>query len=190
MATTKTLIFLFGIIASTIIVVSCAKTCKDYKFSGKKVYNSCIDLPVLEGHLYWNYSNTSNQAEIAYRATLPRGGWIAWAINPTDTGMVGSQALVAFLNSTDGKPTVYSTRIKDYKPSMEPEPLSFDVSSLSAEHVKDEMVIYAVIGPLVNATTVNQVWQTGKSVSNNVPRMHPISGPNVESTGTLDFLAA
>ncbi|KAK6918760.1 AIR12, DOMON domain [Dillenia turbinata] len=109
-------------------------------------------------------------------------------INPTGTGMLGSQALVAFLHS-NGSMIAYPTPITSYSPSMKPGTLSFQVSNISAEYSNNEMAIFATIGPLSNGTTVNHVWQAGNSVSNDIPQMHPTTGPNVQSMGSLNFLA-
>ncbi|GMH12574.1 hypothetical protein Nepgr_014415 [Nepenthes gracilis] len=79
--------------------------------------------------------------QIAYRDSQTTDGWIAWAINPTGTGMLGSQALVAFDNRTTGVPVVYSTPVTSYAPLMQPATLSFPVSNLSAEYSNGEMVI-------------------------------------------------
>ncbi|KAL2509525.1 DOMON domain-containing protein [Forsythia ovata] len=51
---------------------------------------------------------------IAFIATPARpNGWIAWAINPTSTGMAGSQALIAFKDSK-GAMTVKTYNITLY----------------------------------------------------------------------------
>lgn len=113
-------------------------------------------------------------------------GWIAWANNPTGTGMVGSQALVAFHNA-NGSMTVYTTSITSYNPSMLPALLSFQVSNISAEYIDNEMTIYAVVGPLENGTIVNHVWQDGRSVSSNIPQIHSTSPPHLQSMGKIDF---
>ncbi|KAF3443302.1 hypothetical protein FNV43_RR12984 [Rhamnella rubrinervis] len=102
--------------------------------------------------------------------------------------MVGSQAILAFQNS-NGSITVYPTPITSYNPSMQPRSLSYQVSNVSAEYANGEMTIFAVVGPLDNKTTVNHVWQAGDTVSINIPQIHPTSGPNTQSTGTVDFLS-
>ncbi|KAK4493305.1 hypothetical protein RD792_017809 [Penstemon davidsonii] len=184
----------FQVFVSFFIISSAAaadaQICSNNTFSPNKVYNSCIDLPYLGAHLHWNYNPSTRKVSIAYRATQISGGWIAWAINPTGTGMVGSQALVAFHNA-NGSMTVYSTSITSYNPSMQPSDLSFQVSNISAQYSNtDMMTIFAVIGPLEeNGTIVNQVWQAGTSVSSNIPQIHPTSPPNLQSMGKLNFLS-
>ncbi|KAH7576646.1 hypothetical protein JRO89_XS01G0123900 [Xanthoceras sorbifolium] len=66
-------------------------------------------------------------------------------------------------------------------------------TSVTGKHKKRElstMTIFAFLGPLVNGTTFNHVWQAGSTVSNSIPQIHSTSGPNVESLETLDFLQA
>ncbi|CAN4114117.1 unnamed protein product [Withania somnifera] len=65
--------------------------------------------------------------------------------------------------------------------------LSFRVSNISAEYSNNEMIIFATIGPLGNTTIVNHVWQGGNSVSGNIPQMHPLSSPHLQSFGKIDF---
>lgn len=179
------------LIVSTVICLvysSSAQTCSNYTFSTNQVFNSCVALPVLQAHLHWNYIPSTRSIEIAYRATQTSTGWIAWAINPTGTGMVGSQAIVAFQKS-DGSMRAYTTAITSYRPSMQPGALSFQVSNISATYADNEMAIFAVVGPLNNGTTVNHVWQAGSSVANDIPQMHPLSGANIQSMGKMDFLS-
>ena len=129
---------------------------------------------------------STRKVEIAYQAHQTSKGWVAWAINPTGTGMVGSQALIAFHNA-NGSMTVYPTPITGYNPSMLPGALSFQVSNGSAEYSKNVLTIFAV-WPLQNGTIVNYVWQSGSSVSEGVPQIHSTSTENLQSMGTLDFL--
>ncbi|WOG98854.1 hypothetical protein DCAR_0418200 [Daucus carota subsp. sativus] len=177
----------FSIFAS-LFILSSAQTCKNYTFTSNRMFNSCLDLPYHHAHLHWNYFPSTDKLAMAYRARQDSKGWVAWAINPTKTGMVGAQALVAFHNS-NGSMTVYPTPVKDYNPSMLPGTLTFQVANISAEYKNNEMIIFAVLGPLVNITKVNHVWQSGFAVSNNVPQMHEISSTNLKSFGDLDFLA-
>ncbi|XP_021735206.1 cytochrome b561 and DOMON domain-containing protein At5g47530-like [Chenopodium quinoa] len=173
---------------ASLSLVSSAQTCKNYKFSNQRDFQSCADLPVLEAYLHWNYNSTAETIHIAYRASQTPRGWIAWGINPTGSGMVGTQALVAF-QDLKGNMKAYTSQIKSYNPSMKPEPLSFPVSELSAEYSNDEMIISALLGPLSNGTTFNIAWQAGNAVSNDIPQSHPHFGPYVRSSGTLNFLS-
>ncbi|KAM0063067.1 putative DOMON domain-containing protein [Helianthus debilis subsp. tardiflorus] len=167
--------------------ISYAFRCLDHTFTSKGVYTSCKDLPHLSAQLHWTYNSTMGVADIAYRARQGAGGWVAWAINPNQIGMVGSEALVAFVNS-NGSVTVYPTMITSYSPSMLPSDLNFPVSGLSAEFLNHEITIYATVGPFASGSVVNQVWQAGNLVLDGVPQMHAVSQQNLQSTGQLDFL--
>ncbi|CAK7349091.1 unnamed protein product [Dovyalis caffra] len=186
MAITSTPALLINILLS-LVLISSAQTCLKYTFPGNQDFNSCIDLPVLQAHLHWNYLPSTRTVHIAYRANQTSTGWIAWAINPTGTGMVGSQALVAFYNS-NGSLIAYPTPITSYSASMQPGALSFQVSNISATYIHNQMTVFAVLGPLQNETAVNHVWQAGNSVINDIPSSHTTTGPNIQSMGALNFL--
>ncbi|XP_021887502.1 cytochrome b561 and DOMON domain-containing protein At5g47530-like [Carica papaya] len=183
--TSRLIVIIFMLTAS--FLVSSAENCSTYKFPGNQVFNSCIDLPVLQAHLHWNYIPLTKSIQIAYRASQSITGWIAWGINPTGLGMVGTQALVAF-RSSNGSMEAHTTPITSYMPLMQPRNLSFPVSNISAEYANQEMIIFAMLGPLRNRTAFNHTWQAGHSVSsNNIPQIHSTEGPNVESVGTVNF---
>ena len=181
-------IFLISILLSLVFASCSAQSCSNYRFPNNQTYKSCMDLPVLNAHLHWNYINTTTSVEMAYRANQTSSGWIAWAINPTKMDMVGSQALVAFHDS-NGSMIAYTTPVNSYSPSMQPGNLSFHVSDISATYFNNEMIIFALVGPLQNGTTINHVWQAGDSVSNNMPMMHATSGEHLQSMGTINFLS-
>lgn len=64
--------------------------------------------------------------------------------------------------------------------------LTFPVTNLAAQYTNGEFIIFATLSNV--GTNVNQVWQAGP-LSNNVPAQHSITGDNVQSVGTLDFLS-
>ncbi|KAG8642144.1 cytochrome b561 and DOMON domain-containing protein At5g47530 [Manihot esculenta] len=181
------LTLLVGILLALVLLTH-AQSCSNFTFPNNQVFDSCIDLPSLQAQLHWNYFASTRSIHIAYKTNQAPTGWIAWAINPTGTGMVGSQALVAFQNS-DGSMTAYPTTVTSMNPSMQPDTLSFKVSNISATYYNNEMTIFAIVGPLENGTTVNHVWQAGDSVSNGIPQAHALSGPNLQSMGRISFLS-
>ncbi|KAK4354123.1 hypothetical protein RND71_026317 [Anisodus tanguticus] len=170
----------------TLFLFSTAQNCSNYTFTANRTFTSCKELPYLEANLHWNYNSSSAKVSIAYRAKQDPKGWVAWAINPTGKGMVGSQALVAFHNP-NGSMIAYTTPIINYSPRLLKANLSFQVSYISAEYLKNEMTIFATIGPLGNVTAVNHVWQAGSSVSSNIPQAHSLSSPYLKSSGKIDF---
>ncbi|XP_009362625.2 cytochrome b561 and DOMON domain-containing protein At5g47530-like [Pyrus x bretschneideri] len=59
---------------------------------------------------------------------------------------------------------------------------------VSAVYENNEFIIFATIGLPNNVSVVHHVWQQGPMFGN-TPGMHSLSGPNVQSFGTLDFLS-
>ncbi|MCL7031181.1 hypothetical protein MKW94_025188 [Papaver nudicaule] len=145
--------------SSLFVKVVSAQACSNHTFPSNKVFRSCSKLPYLNANLHWNYIASTKKIEIAYRAPQTSNGWIAWGVNPTGTGMAGSQVIVAFRHS-NGSMIAYPTQLKSYKPSMQPESLSFPVSNIKTEYSNNEIMIFAVIGPMDNSN-VNHVWQAG-----------------------------
>ncbi|KAF3453373.1 hypothetical protein FNV43_RR03813 [Rhamnella rubrinervis] len=167
--------------------------CTNHKFPDGKSFVACKDLTLLNSFLHWNYYPSSGTVDIAFRKIVETNSnnnprWVAWAINPTSTGMVGSQALVAFKNP-DGTLSSYSSPITSYNTVLQKGNLSFPVYDISALSDGNEIVIFATIKLPNNSTVVNHLWQQGPLLPGNVLGMHELSGDNVESFGTLDFFS-
>lgn len=167
---------------------SYAQTCSKYSFSSNRVFKSCNDLPVLNAYIHYNYDSSSGKLEIGYRQTrVSSAQWVSWAVNPTEQGMVGSQALVAY-RQPDGKIRAYTSPITQYQTTLAEGNLAFDVSDLTATYANNEMIIFATLGLQNGTTTLHQVWQQGP-LSGNVPAIHSTTGPNVQSMGTLNLFS-
>jgi hypothetical protein len=171
--------------------LSAAQSCASYTFSNNQAYESCASLPRLGATLHYNYTADTNTVSVAFRAPpLAKGGWVAWGLNPNGTGMVGTQAVVAFQHS-NGSLVAYPTLLDSYAPSMapaKPAELGFPVSDVAAEHLSGkEMVVYATVALPGKGSKFNHVWQQGSSVVNDVPAAHPTTGDNILSSGTVDF---
>lgn len=183
----------FFIISTVLFISSLAKsTCSSYTFSSDDQlhFSSCADLPYLNASLHWTRLHSSTLC-LAYRAPQSPTGWVAWGINPNATSMVGSQVIVAFRHS-NGTMIAYPTTLSSYMPSLKPEKLSFPVYNVSAEYAKGDMVIYATLGLLgagdgEAGARFNHVWQSGGTVSGDVPAIHSINGDHVLSKGTIEF---
>lgn len=164
------------------------QSCSSYNFASNQIFQSCNDLPVLNSFLHWTYDQTAKTAKIAYRHTgVSSSRWVAWAINPTGQGMAGSQALVAFQKS-DGSMRAYTAPIVGYQTTMQEGDLSFPVSEVSATYAGNEITIFATLKLDNLSTTLNQVWQEGP-VSGDAPEVHPTSGPNIQSMGSVNLLS-
>ncbi|KAF3780842.1 Cytochrome b561 and DOMON domain-containing protein [Nymphaea thermarum] len=185
-STTYRSLLLLCAVACLICASSGQTICKSQNFTGK-IFQNCLDLPVLDAFLHWTYSPSNGTLDIAYRATPgSTGGWVAWAINPTATGMVGSQAIVGYVVS--GKVNVLTANLSSYQLSMQNESLSFPVSNLAGQLSGKDIILFATLTLPTKNSTVNLVWQTGP-VSGGAPSIHPVTGVNLQSKKTQDLLS-
>ncbi|KAL0460435.1 UNVERIFIED_CONTAM: cytochrome and DOMON domain-containing protein [Sesamum latifolium] len=107
-------------------------TCTSQTFTGNRLYTFCNDLPSLNSYLHWAYDSAQSTLSIAFVAAPPRpDGWVSWAINPTATTMVGSQALIAFRDSRGGM-TVKTYNVSSYGPLRESK-VWYEVKESSAD---------------------------------------------------------
>ncbi|XP_077227121.1 auxin-responsive family protein [Tasmannia lanceolata] len=180
-------IFIFPLFLLTILPSISASTCSSQKFSMNKNFEFCNDLPQLSSYLHWSYDSSKSSLNLAFVATPPKPtGWISWAINPTSTGMIGSQSLIAFRQS-NGQMIVKTFNITGYGP-ISPSEIAFEVSNMVGEYSGGEMRIFATMILPKNMTTINQVWQVGSSVEGEIPQKHAFGPANLNSKGTLDLL--
>ncbi|KAK3184801.1 hypothetical protein Dsin_032087 [Dipteronia sinensis] len=171
------------------LVPSLAQTCKSYVFLNQNIYRSCNDLESLNSFLHWNYNQPTNTVDIAYRHTkIAPQRWVAWAVNPSRKGMVGSQALVAYQNA-DGISSAYTSPVTSYNTILEKGDLSFQVEKISAEFANNEMIIYAKFVLPKNVTRVNHVWQDGPVNEDYSLGRHALDADNLRSNGVVDFLS-
>ncbi|KAG4192283.1 hypothetical protein ERO13_A07G147900v2 [Gossypium hirsutum] len=148
---------------------------------------NCTELPTLNCTLHFTYNATNSSLFIAFSAAPSNAdGWIAWAVNPTDTGMAGSQALLAFKNK--GSIVVKTYNISSYRSIVEGK-LSFDVWDLEAEATNDgKMVVYGSLKVEGSVEKLNQVWQVGPGVSDGHPMKHEFGKANLGSWGELKLV--
>ncbi|XP_010541493.1 PREDICTED: cytochrome b561 and DOMON domain-containing protein At4g17280-like [Tarenaya hassleriana] len=182
------LLILSAVISVTLTPCS-AQTCSNYKFQSGHVFESCNDLSVLDSFLHYTYDSSAGILKIAYRRTnLSPENWVAWAVNPTSSGMVGSQAIVAYPKN-DGSVRAYTSPIGSYSTTLREGGLSFNVSGVSASYKNSEMVVFAnlEISKIVGSDgSINTVWQDGPlSSSGNTPLSHPTTGEHVQSMSSL-----
>ncbi|XP_072999234.1 cytochrome b561 and DOMON domain-containing protein At3g25290-like [Typha latifolia] len=161
--------------------------CLTEKFSSNRVFAACTDLPHLSSSLHWSYNRAASSLSIAYVAPPEApAGWVAWAINPSGTGMVGSQALIAFKNP-NGEMGVKTYNITGYSPIKE-SAIDYEVSDLAADFVSGKMRMFATVKLPQGMEAVNQVWQVGSSVTGGVPDKHSFGPDNMAAKGTLDLV--
>lgn len=190
MAKSSNLLLYLSAFIFIITKLALAQTCSNYKFSSENLFESCNDLHVLDSFIHYTYNSSSGNLQVAYRHTdLTSKKWVAWAVNPTSTGMVGAQAIVAY-PQPDGSVRAYTSPVSSYQTSLQEGDLSFNVSELSATYQNNEMIIFATLSlPVSNGGNINTVWQDG-SLSGTSLLSHPTSGKNIRSVSTLNLLSA
>ncbi|KAG2669687.1 hypothetical protein I3760_14G044300 [Carya illinoinensis] len=162
-------------------------TCTSQIITNNAVYKQCLDLPRLSSYLHWTYDQSNFSLSIAFIAPPPKSdGWIAWAINPTGTGMKGAQTLLAF-KSDGGGMTVKTYNIEEIGPITESK-ISFEVWDLSAESDGGVMRLFAKVKVPGNAQTVNQVCQVGPSITAGLPDQHELQMANLNAKSTLSLV--
>ncbi|KAI6694410.1 hypothetical protein NL676_022120 [Syzygium grande] len=179
--------------ALSLISPSLALTCNPRSsFPNKRTYSSCAALPHLNATLHFTFDPANSSLSLAYSAAPPSssgGGWVAWAINPTSTGMVGAQAMMA-LKGSSGSVFAKTFNISSYHSIVESK-LSFDVWDLSADEAAGgTMRLFASVKVPAGSRSLNQVWQVGGAVDGTRPRIHDMADANKDAKATLALEAA
>lgn len=187
MASSVTIVSLF-LVTFSLFSPSQSASCQSQTFTSNRIYTFCNDLPSLNSYLHWAYDLANSTLSIAFIAAPAKpNGWISWAINPTATGMVGSQALMAFRDSK-GAMTVKTYNISSYGPVTESK-VWYQVKESSAEFSGGMMRLFAtIVLPEKGKSTVNHVWQVGPSLTAGMPDKHELQPANLNSKGSLDLL--
>ncbi|KAL5856896.1 hypothetical protein ACOSQ3_004354 [Xanthoceras sorbifolium] len=109
--------------------------------------------------------------------------WVAWGVNPTGKGMVGSQAFVAYQNPA-GILCVYTSPVTSYNTWLEEGVLSFEAAKISAEFTNNkEVIMYAKFVLPMNVTAVNHVWEDGPVNEEYSFGRHAMNADNLRSMG-------
>ncbi|XP_009412722.2 cytochrome b561 and DOMON domain-containing protein At4g12980 [Musa acuminata AAA Group] len=175
------------LLLSAVGYAGAAGACSSVAFSSNRVYAACSDLPRLSSSLHWSYDNASATLSLAFVAPPAKPeGWVAWAINPTGDGMIGSQALIAF-HQPDGEMGVQTYNITGLGPIAKG-PIDFKTWDLAAEYSGGVTRLYGKMKLAAGTTVVNQVWQVGSAVANGVPQKHDFLQDNLQSKGTVDLV--
>ncbi|XP_022928489.1 cytochrome b561 and DOMON domain-containing protein At5g35735-like [Cucurbita moschata] len=185
---------LHTLFCSVLILLLCscrpasAQICRSYNgFATNEVFAACVDHPVLNTFLHWTYNPSNTTLRMAFRrpSTSPNQ-WISWAINPQGLAMFGSQALIAYRNSS-ALPHVYTSSVDPPGPTLQQSTLRFAVPDLSATYANNELTIFATFRLPSNMTTINQVWQVGPMIGGS-PSSHSLAEENRASRSKLDLL--
>ncbi|XP_027125548.1 cytochrome b561 and DOMON domain-containing protein At4g12980-like [Coffea arabica] len=185
----KPLLILSALLLSLLISPSQSATCSSQTLSNNKLYAHCNDLPSLDSYLHYSYDPVQSTLSVAFIAPPAKpNGWIAWAINPTGSGMLGAQSLIAFRNSA-GQMTVKTYNITSYAPPIKESKVWFSVKDATAEYSGNVIRLFATLVLPEEATSLNHVWQVGASVTNGVLDKHYFSPANLNAKGSLDLLS-
>ncbi|KFK38197.1 hypothetical protein AALP_AA3G081800 [Arabis alpina] len=176
----------------SLISPSISQTCKTQNArstTDKTAYEKCLDLPVLDSYLHYTYNASNSSLTVAFIAKPAHSdGWVAWAINPTATGMSGSQAFVAYRSGST--PVVKTYNISSYSVLVEGK-LAFNFWDLKVETMRgDRIAIYTSVKVPAGADSVNHVWQIGGNVTNGRIGVHPFAPANLNSRAVLSLTGA
>lgn len=157
-----------------------------------RVFASCQDLPTLGASYAWTFNNVTNAVDFAFTEAMQvAGGWVAWGINPTGTRMPGTQALVAFQNSTALTVQEYNvTEAVQAGAALVPGPVSVNYSNYSATVVAGVATIFGTLTLRAGQSgKINQVWNRGPSVALATNRLaqHDLDAGNLGSAGSIDL---
>ncbi|KAJ6824906.1 deSI-like proteinisoform X1 [Iris pallida] len=110
--------FLFFLIFTLLLPSQSAaiSPCASRTFSSNRVFSTCAALPHLSASLHWTLDPSTSLLSLAFAAPAPSDGWLAWAVNPTADGMIGSQTLIAFRGGHSGAVVVKTYNITSYGP--------------------------------------------------------------------------
>ncbi|XP_010450413.1 PREDICTED: cytochrome b561 and DOMON domain-containing protein At5g35735 [Camelina sativa] len=178
---------LFSVLATLLVLtVNGQSGCDTHRFENNLAFTACSPLQALGSFLHWTYNEANGTVSIAFRHPgTSSSSWISWGLNPSGTQMSGTQALVAFTNSS-GQFQAYTSPVNSYSTQLQRGTLSFGVSRVSATLVNGEATIFATLELPTNLITANQLWQVGPVV-NGVPAKHQTTGDNMRSMGRVDF---
>nr|POF23577.1 receptor-like protein kinase feronia [Quercus suber] len=181
----KSGIWVLVVVVGLMVSRSESQTCLSQKFTNKAFIN-CTDLPYLGAYLHWTYNASNSTLSMAFLAKPPQAeGWVAWAINPTSTKMIGSQAVLAY-KSNGAAPTVKEYNITSFNFTSSGTKLTYEVSDVSYEESDGTITIFAKWKLPEKTEKINQVWQVGP-VSQGLPGLHVTNGDNLLSDQALQL---
>ncbi|XP_057829851.2 uncharacterized protein LOC131040910 [Cryptomeria japonica] len=143
------------------------------------------------GTLSWTYNAEEGSILMAYKAKpITRRGWVAWGINPSSNGLVGTQALLAlrqpngtmFTGIYNGASKAGTQQAAEF---IRTDNIKVQFQSQTSVFHSGNIYIYATVLLPSNRTTVNQAWQLGP-VNQGGLDSFPIA--DLQSFGTIDLL--
>ncbi|XP_010908319.1 cytochrome b561 and DOMON domain-containing protein At3g25290 [Elaeis guineensis] len=184
----STLVFLLSLLL--LPLPSFSQSCTSQTFSNNRLFATCNNLPHLSAALHWTYDTGNSTLSIAFVAPPSRpGGWVAWALNPTGSGMVGAQAVVGLRQSSGGSLVAKTFNISAYGP-VTPSRIAFETWGLEAEEdAGGLMTLFATVKLPRGVAKMNQAWQVGPSSTGGIPDKHDFGMGNLNAKGTLDVVS-
>ncbi|XP_021749680.1 auxin-induced in root cultures protein 12-like [Chenopodium quinoa] len=162
-------------------------TCKSLKLSSNVTFENCNDLPTLDAVLHWTYDTSKSSLSMAFTASPPQpDGWVGWGLNPTAPGMKGAQVLVA--HKGKDSVTVDTYDLRDYH-DIKKGPISYNVSSLSAEETSGKITVFGTWVIPKGESTVNTVWQVGPMMKDGIGK-HAMEPANRNAVLKLSLTGA
>lgn len=158
--------------------------------TSKRAYTLCQSLPQLSATLSWTYHSGNGSVDLAFRAKPGSStGWVAWGINPSGGGMVGTQALIA-LRLPNGTMACNTYNVTSKAAALVPSSISFTATHLSSVYENGMMTIFAKVVLPSNKTKVKQVWQVGSKTQGLDPSIHATANGNLNSLGSIDLASS
>ncbi|KAK9269282.1 hypothetical protein L1049_001052 [Liquidambar formosana] len=156
---------------------------------------TCRVLPTLGAEFGWNFTNNKSQIDIYFTAKLDAEmGWVAWGLNPRERPqMVGTRALIGirYPNGTLSIDKYNITADTKLGCHLQPSDIDVVVRKMRPEYSSETgyFTIYAtlVLPMEYNMSKLHHVWQVGYNVEGVVPRKHPTTLQNVDSTDTINL---
>lgn len=165
-----------------------ATTCATQKLPSGRNYANCTNLSSLGATLHFTYNQTNSSIAVAFSATPPKGGWVAWGLNLAGGGMAGTQALVAYKGGDKNVVGVHLYNITSYSELAEVKSFSFETWDLSAEESSAAITIFAAVKVPENADNISQIWQVGPVVSGKINK-HDFKPENLAAKAPLSVVA-
>ncbi|XP_027336743.1 auxin-induced in root cultures protein 12 [Abrus precatorius] len=177
-------IFIFSLFTPSHAAIDC----DTQKLPPSRSFANCTNLPSLGATLHFTYNATNHSLAVAYAAEPPSpNGWVAWGINPTGGGMVGTQAFIAF--KQNGSVAVGLYNLTSYKGIDAVKALSFDTWDVSAEEAGGVITVFAVVKIPEKEGNLTQVWQVGP-VTGGKPMIHARKPENLQAQGALEVVGS
>jgi len=177
--------------ATMVLLVACDAAITECGTTlGSESYQKCRFFSALNFTLWWTYHPENVTMDFAYRMQpLEKIGWVAWGINPNLSGMVGTQAILAFMQPS-GSLSVLTYSVQKPLIPQKASKISYAVANLNA--TATSAGVFTVTGSLTlpgNTTEVSHTWQRGQAVIDNEPQSHFLRTDNLMSYGPLNVVS-